>query len=117
VSVDGQAAHTNPTVKATICLVNLFASTPPLDRSRMSNIGSVLAKKHLFVEQSASECPEIIFWEMDAAACSEYPAGQRSVAPPGVCLWAYSRPTRNIQRLAAFPNRNRSKAAGSTLQS
>jgi hypothetical protein len=29
--------------------------------------------------------------------------------PAGVCLWAYSRPTRNIQRLAAFPNRNRSK--------
>jgi hypothetical protein len=46
--------------------------------------------KHLFVEQSASECPETIFREMDAAACSEYPAaGQRSVAPPGVCLWAY----------------------------
>ena len=44
-SVDGQAAHTNPTVKATICLVNLFASTPPLDR-RMSNMGSVLAKKY-----------------------------------------------------------------------
>jgi hypothetical protein len=52
VSVDGKAAHANPTVKPTICLVNLFASTPPLDR-RMSNLGSVLAKKHLFLEHGS----------------------------------------------------------------
>jgi hypothetical protein len=64
VSVDGQAAHTNPTVKPTICLVNPFASTPPLDR-RMSNMGSVLAKKHLFVEHDLGYVPTSLLVEAE----------------------------------------------------